>query len=194
MDGLVTLLTWRGGSAGAARSSARTLLPAMLRARARRLRLVLTDCDGVLTDGTAWYGPEGEAFKRFSLRDGMGVERLRAAGIETAIVTRERSSCVARRAEKLRLPFHFEGVQDKAAHLGEILARTACSVDEVAYMGDDLNDLGLLQVVGEGGLTAAPQDAVDAVLANVHFRSSLPGGRGAFREFAEWILALREDA
>src|SRR5215470_14453346 len=100
------------------------LLPAELRARARRLRLVLTDSDGVLTDGGVYYGDSGEALRRFSVRDGMGVERLREAGVATAIVTRERSEPVARRAEKLALPFLFLGVHDKAAHLPAILRDT----------------------------------------------------------------------
>ncbi len=188
MDGLVTLL-FEDRAAAAPRG----LSTAELRARAQRLCLVLTDCDGVLTDGTAFYSAAGEALKRFSLRDGMGVERLREQGIATAIVTRETSACVARRAEKLGLPLHFEGVRDKRAHLPEILARAGLLVDQVAYMGDDVNDLGLLEEVGAHGLTAAPQDAMPEVAACVHYRSSRPGGAGAFREFAEWVLELRRN-
>jgi 3-deoxy-D-manno-octulosonate 8-phosphate phosphatase (KDO 8-P phosphatase) len=166
-----------------------------LQERARRLRYVLADCDGVLTDGTVWVSEAGEALKRFSLRDGMGVERLRAAGIETAIVTRERSPIVARRAEKLRLPHLFEGVFDKAAELPRILAETGCGRDEVAYIGDDMNDLAVLHEVGRVGLTAAPFDAAGPVGGVVHYLCRACGGEGAFREFAEWILRLRgEDA
>jgi 3-deoxy-D-manno-octulosonate 8-phosphate phosphatase (KDO 8-P phosphatase) len=189
MDGLVTLLFADRPPALAGRLSL-----SEMRARARRLRLVLTDCDGVLTDGTALYGPEGEALKRFSLRDGMGVELLRDAGIATAIVTRERSACAARRAEKLALPFHFDGVRDKAAHLPEILAKAGLLAQEVAYMGDDVNDLGILERVGAEGLTAAPADAMPEVAERVHYRSSRPGGAGAFRDFAEWVLDLRRSA
>jgi 3-deoxy-D-manno-octulosonate 8-phosphate phosphatase (KDO 8-P phosphatase) len=190
MDGMASVFFMRPAGAAPAR-----FLPASeLRARARRVRLVLTDCDGVLTDGTALYGPEGEAMKRFSLRDGLGVERLREAGIATAIVTRERSACVARRAEKLALPFHFEGVWDKAAHLGEMLATAGVNVGEVAFMGDDLNDLGLLEGVGARGLTGAPPDAMPSVRQRVHFVARAAGGAGAFRDFAEWILELRRNA
>jgi 3-deoxy-D-manno-octulosonate 8-phosphate phosphatase (KDO 8-P phosphatase) len=160
-------------------------------ARARRVRLVLTDCDGVLTDGTVYVSELGEALKRFSLRDGMGVERLRAAGIETAIVTRERSPIVARRAEKLRLRLHFEGVLDKAAELPRILAAAGCGKDEVAYIGDDVNDLGILREVGRQGLTGSPFDALEPVPRAVHHVCRARGGEGAFREFAEWILRLR---
>ena len=169
----------------------RALAADELVARARRLRLVLTDCDGVLTDGTVYVSEHGEAMKRFSLRDGMGVERLREAAIETAIVSRERSPIVARRVEKLRLRLHFEGVLDKAAELPRMLSAAGCGADAIAYIGDDVNDLGILEAVSRGGLTAAPFDALEPVAAAVHHVCRARGGEGAFREFAEWILRLR---
>jgi 3-deoxy-D-manno-octulosonate 8-phosphate phosphatase (KDO 8-P phosphatase) len=162
--------------------------------RALRVRLVLTDCDGVLTDACVYYSEAGEALKRFSMRDGMGVERLRGAGIVTAIVTREASPIVRRRAEKLRLPHHFDGVKDKAAHLEVIGRDTGTQPEEWAYIGDDVNDLGIINAISERGLTAAPADAVPEVLAAVHHRTSKPGGYGAFREFAEWLLRLRDQS
>jgi len=168
----------------------RALAPDELAARARRVRLVLADCDGVLTDGTVYVSEDGEAMLRFSRRDGMGVERLREAGIETAIVTRERSPIVARRAEKLRLR-HFDGVLDKAGELPRLLSEAGCNADEVACIGDDLNDLGILSAVARDGLTAAPFDAFEPVAAAVHHVCRARGGEGAFREFAEWILRLR---
>lgn len=180
-----------GLRSAAPRWGTRALSTEQLVVRARRVRLVLSDCDGVLTDGTVYVGEQGEALKRFSLRDGMGVERLRDAGIGTAIVTRERSPIVARRAEKLRLPHLFEGVLDKAAELPRILAAGGCGIDEVAYIGDDLNDLGILEEVRNRGLTAAPFDALEPVAAAVHHVCRARGGEGAFREFAEWILRLR---
>jgi 3-deoxy-D-manno-octulosonate 8-phosphate phosphatase (KDO 8-P phosphatase) len=160
-------------------------------ARARRVRLLLTDCDGVLTDGSVYVSEHGEALKRFSLRDGMGVERLREDGIETAIVTRERSPIVARRAEKLRLALHFEGVLDKAAELPRILEAAGVAPAEVAFIGDDVNDLGLLRAVAGEGLAAAPADAWPEVSEAVHYVCRARGGDGAFRELAEWILRLR---
>jgi len=162
--------------------------------RARAVRLVLTDCDGVLTDGMVYCSAEGEAMKRFSLRDGMGVERLREAGIATAILTRERSAVVAHRAQKLGLPYLFEGVRDKLAYLPAILSASGLTCGEVAFIGDDVNDLGLLRELGRDGLTAAPADAMPEALESVHYRCRKGGGRGAFREFAEWILARRKDA
>ncbi len=160
-------------------------------ARARRLRLVLTDCDGVLTDGSVYYSEAGETLRRFSVRDGMGVERLRDAGIATAIVSREPSETILRRSEKLRLPYLFLGIRDKAAHLPTILAETGCEIADLAYIGDDVNDLGLLAAIAEEGLTAAPADAMPEVVAISHYLCSARGGAGAFRDFAEWILRLR---
>jgi 3-deoxy-D-manno-octulosonate 8-phosphate phosphatase (KDO 8-P phosphatase) len=181
-----------GGRGGVETGEANTRPAAVeLRARARRVRLVLTDNDGVLTDGGVYYSETGEALRRFTVRDGMGVERLREAGIATAIVTRERSGCVERRSAKLRLPHLFQGVQDKAAQLPAILAETGLAVEALGYIGDDVNDLGILAAIGRLGLTAAPADAMPEVLAVCHHRCAARGGHGAFRDFAEWILALR---
>jgi 3-deoxy-D-manno-octulosonate 8-phosphate phosphatase (KDO 8-P phosphatase) len=163
----------------------------VLAERALRIRLVLTDCDGVLTDGGVYYSDQGEALKRFSMRDGMGVERLREAGIGTAIVTGEASACVARRSEKLGLPHLFLDVRDKRAHLSFILEETGLALSQLAYVGDDLNDLGILAEVGRDGITAAPADAMPDVRRAVHYHCANRGGEGAFRDFAEWLLRLR---
>lgn len=163
-----------------------------LRTRAARLRLVLSDVDGTLTDGGVFYSEGGETMKRFSMRDGMGVERLRNDGIETALLTRETSPIVARRAEKLRIRHLYQGVMDKESALGRILADTGCDASQVAYIGDDVNDLGIMSLVAERGLTAAPLDAVSPVLRAVHYRCARGGGSGAFRDFAEWLLELRQ--
>ncbi|HVR11900.1 MAG TPA: 3-deoxy-D-manno-octulosonate 8-phosphate phosphatase [Thermoanaerobaculia bacterium] len=170
---------------------AAALLPAELRARGRRLRLVLTDSDGVLTDAGVYYSDSGESLRRFSVRDGMGIERLRLAGIATAIITRERSGAVERRSAKLGLPHLFLGVQDKAAHLPAVLAATGLGIEALAYIGDDVNDLGIMAAIGERGLTGAPADAMPEVLAACHYRCTAHGGHGAFRDFAEWLLGLR---
>ncbi|AUX43718.1 3-deoxy-D-manno-octulosonate 8-phosphate phosphatase [Sorangium cellulosum] len=162
---------------------------AELSARARRIRLVLTDCDGVLTDTGVYYSERGEELKRFSLRDGMGVERLARAGVASAIVTGETSPSVRRRADKLGMRL-FLGVRDKGAHLPSILRETGVSLPEVAYIGDDVNDLAIMLAVAEVGLTAAPADAVADVLCAAHRRCEARGGHGAFRDFADWILKL----
>jgi len=168
------------------------LLERELRKRAARLRLVLSDVDGTLTDGGVFYSERGEAMKRFSMRDGMGVERLRNDGIETALLTREASPIVARRAEKLRIRRLYEGVVDKESALDAILVETGYDRSQVAYIGDDVNDLGIMSLVAGQGLIAAPLDAVSPVLRVVHYRCARGGGAGAFRDFAEWILELRQ--
>jgi len=162
-----------------------------LRFRAARLRLVITDVDGVLTDGGVFYSDRGESMKRFSVRDGMGVERLRLAGMETAFMTRELSPIVSRRAEKLRLAHVYLGVNDKRAALDQVLVEAGLEPPQVAYIGDDVNDREIMQAVAEQGLTGAPADAEPEILRLAHHRSQRPGGHGAFREFAEWILGLR---
>ncbi len=107
-----------------------------LRRRAARIALVVTDSDGVLTDGGVYYSARGEEMKRFSIRDGMGFERLRDAGLSVAIMTGETSESVARRAEKLQARALL-GVKDKAAHLPRLLASLSLTAGAVAYLGDD---------------------------------------------------------
>jgi 3-deoxy-D-manno-octulosonate 8-phosphate phosphatase (KDO 8-P phosphatase) len=162
--------------------------------RAGATRLVLTDNDGTLTDGTVMLSASGETAKRYSLRDGHGVELLREAGIATAMISREQCQVAQRRAEKLRLPHVFLGVRDKRAALPEVLAMTGVSLGQVAYIGDDLNDLSIMQAIAEEGLCAAPADAHPRIAAICHYVCEKPGGYGAFREFAEWLLALRAEA
>lgn len=159
--------------------------------RALAIRLVLTDNDGVLTDTGVYYSPTGEAFKRFSIRDGMAVRLLREAGIETAIITGETSPSVRRRAEKLKMRFLYLGIEDKRLHLDNILSSTKLEVRELAFIGDDVNDLGIITAIGPHGLTGAPSDAIASVRDAVQYRCTIEGGRGAFREFADWILLLR---
>ena len=161
-------------------------------ARAARIALVVSDNDGVMTDGTVYVSAAGEDMKAYSVRDGMGVERLRDAGIATAILTREAPTLILRRAAKLELRYLWTQVRDKRAYLGRILEETQLSLDRIAYIGDDLNDLEIIAAVGELGLTAAPADAMPRVREAVHHVCTAPGGRGAFREFAEWLLRLRE--
>ena len=158
--------------------------------RAARLALVVTDNDGVLTDGTVYVSAAGEAMKAYSVRDGMGVERLRNHGIATAVLTREPPALIAPRAHKLEVRL-WTGVRNKRAHLPRMLDEAGATLDQLAYIGDDLNDLDILDAIGAVGLTAAPADAMPRVRDCVHYVCDAPGGRGAFREFAEWLLRLR---
>jgi 3-deoxy-D-manno-octulosonate 8-phosphate phosphatase (KDO 8-P phosphatase) len=167
------------------------LTPEKFARRARRIRLVLTDNDGVLTDTGVYYGSEGEAVKRYSIRDGMGMERLRVLGIETGIITGEKSLNLKRRAEKLKLKHLYLGVKDKTAALARIRHETGFSADEIAFIGDDVNDLGIMDIVGEHGLSAAPADAMPQVRAMAHYLCAWRGGNGAFRDFAEALITFR---
>jgi 3-deoxy-D-manno-octulosonate 8-phosphate phosphatase (KDO 8-P phosphatase) len=159
--------------------------------RAKKIKLVFTDNDGVWTDTGVYYSDAGEIMKRYSIRDGMGVERLREIGIETGIITGELSGSLKKRAEKLLIKHLYLGVKDKAKKLEEILAETGLSGEEIAYIGDDYNDLEVINTINQKGLTAAPQDAMPKIIDAVIYHCKMNGGQGAFRDFAEWIIALR---
>lgn len=159
-------------------------------ARARRIRLVITDNDGVLTDAGVYYSEQGEEFKRYSLRDGAGIVRLRAAGIPTVVLTGETGGAALGRARKLDVAI-YQGIADKAAEFPRILHEHGVDASGVAYIGDDYNDLGIMDIVNASGLTAAPADAMPLVLDRALFHCKASGGQGAFREFAEFILRHR---
>lgn len=169
----------------------RALSDVELARRARRVRLLASDVDGVLTDGRVYYSARGEELLCFSRRDGMGVELLRRGGIDTALFTRESSPIVAARAEKLAIVHLFAGVRDKRAHLGTLTSSAGVRLDEVAFIGDDVNDLEIIESIAEVSLCGAPRDAHPDVRRRVHFISEAAGGDGAFRQFAEYILSLK---
>ena len=158
-------------------------------ARAARIRLVLLDVDGVLTDGRIWFGPEGEALKAFDVRDGHGIVRLRDQ-VDFGVISGRPGLATRKRLEELgfkHLVFSQRDKLDGYATLGHL----GFADDEVAYMGDDVNDIPLLRRVG---LSAAPADAFPEVLSVVRFVSRFPGGRGAVRELCELILTARGPA
>jgi len=159
-----------------------------IRRRAKRIKLVLTDVDGVLTDTGVYYSANGEEMKRFSIRDGMGMELLREKGIQAAMLTREDSPRVASRSKKLGLPYYFPGILDKKAFLKDVINKTGLKLDELAYIGDDVNDVGIMEEIAREGLTACPKDAMPAARKVSHYLAKAPGGNGAFRDFAEWIM------
>ncbi|MFI5180654.1 MAG: KdsC family phosphatase [Thermoanaerobaculia bacterium] len=155
--------------------------------RASGIRLVLTDCDGVLTDNGVYVTAAGAEIVRFSRRDGLGVERLRTlAGVETGIVSREISEAVAKRAQKLGITELHLGVADKEACVLRVAAARNLDPSRIAFIGDDVNDLAALAAAG---FSAAPADAIQAVRRSVHYVCPSPGGHGAFRDVAELILA-----
>jgi 3-deoxy-D-manno-octulosonate 8-phosphate phosphatase (KDO 8-P phosphatase) len=153
--------------------------------------LVVLDVDGVLTDGRLWYGPDGETHKAFDVRDGHGIKRLIAAGIGVAVISGRRSAAVTARMRELGVSDVAQGVSDKAHALAELLKRNAVDAKRVACLVDDTPDLGLMQAVG---LPAAVADAHPEVLAVASHVTRAPGGRGAVREFCDFLLASRGGA
>jgi len=158
-------------------------------ARARRLRLLVCDVDGVLTDGRLYFGAQGELMKAFDVRDGHGIKLLRAAGIEVALLSARSSEIVAARARELGLALVLQGRSDKLAALEELLARSGTAAARCGYIGDDWLDLPCLARVGrEGGLAATVQDACAEARAAAHWVAPVDGGCGAVRQLAEFIL------
>ncbi|MCG3775293.1 MAG: 3-deoxy-D-manno-octulosonate 8-phosphate phosphatase KdsC [Nitrospira sp.] len=151
----------------------------------RRIRLFATDVDGVLTDAGMYYAESGDEWKKFNTRDGMGIKLLQRAGIITAIVTQERTKLVARRAEKLAIPELHQGVMDKLLLVSEMAVRHGLTLSQVAYIGDDINDLETLKAVG---FSATPADGMPQVAAAVDYICQKKGGEGAVREIIEMIL------
>jgi 3-deoxy-D-manno-octulosonate 8-phosphate phosphatase (KDO 8-P phosphatase) len=159
--------------------------PAELAGRAQRVRLLLFDVDGVLTDGTILLDAEGRESKRFSIRDGTALVWARQAGLLTGVLSARTAAATTERARQLGMAIVRQQAGDKAAAFTEILAEHGLAAADVAYMGDDLMDLPVLRLAG---LSAAPADAAEAVRARVHFVSRLPGGSGAARELIEGVL------
>ncbi|MBM6702984.1 HAD-IIIA family hydrolase [Sutterella massiliensis] len=153
--------------------------------RLTKIRLVVLDVDGVLSDGSIVISQTGELFKSFNVRDGLGIKLLQRAGIEVAILTGRTSEIVARRAAELGIRQVEQGKLEKRPTLLRMLEALDIRPDELAYMGDDLPDLPCLRVAG---FAATPKNGSDALTPYVHWRSSFDGGRGAVRELAERIL------
>ena len=159
-----------------------------LQARLGRVRMLAMDVDGVLTDAGMYYSEMGEELKKFNTRDGMGIKMLQAAGYVTAFVTREKTAIVERRGRKLAVPEVHQGVDDKLTALTRLARKYGLTLTQVAYIGDDVNDLDALHAVG---LSAAPADAMPSVLEAVLYVCAKKGGEGAVREIADLILAAR---
>lgn len=152
-------------------------------------KLIITDIDGVWTDGGMYYSAEGDIMKRFSVKDGWGVLFLRELGIPIAIMTGEASPLVQKRADKLKIARCYLGVGDKLAKAKEVCQEMGITLADVAFIGDDLNDLRLLREVG---FSASPCNTPDYVKREVHYVTVAHGGSGAFREFIEKILMDNE--
>jgi 3-deoxy-D-manno-octulosonate 8-phosphate phosphatase (KDO 8-P phosphatase) len=152
------------------------------------VRLLCVDVDGVLTDAGMYYGPDGEVLKKFNTRDGMGLERVRQAGILVAIISGEDSAIVHARATKLKIDDVFCGAKNKRQAIDALCEKHRLELDEVAFIGDDVNDLPALECVG---LACAVADAVEPVKAVAHYVAHKRGGDGAVREICEVLIAAR---
>jgi YrbI family 3-deoxy-D-manno-octulosonate 8-phosphate phosphatase len=152
------------------------------------IRALVTDVDGVLTDGGIYYTEHGDELKRFDVRDGQGLVSLREAGVLTAIVTRRQSAIVARRARELGIAEVHQDVTDKGAVITGLVARHALTAASICYVGDDLGDLPAMRAVG---LPVAVADAVSEVRRAAAYVTRARPGHGAIREICDLILAAR---
>ncbi len=159
--------------------------PAEVWERARAIRLLLLDVDGVLTDGRLFFGPKDELFKVFHVRDGQGIKMVQHGGIEVAFLSGRVSDPAYCRARELGISQYHEGLRDKVKVLEKLTRVLGLSAQEVAAVGDDLVDLPLLAQVG---LAVAVADAAPEVKAAAHWVTTLPGGRGAVREVCDLLL------
>lgn len=150
--------------------------------------MVLTDVDGVLTDGGRYYSNKGEILKKFHVRDGMGVNLLLRNGIKTVIMTKEKSRIVEKWAKEMNVSFVYSGVLKKELALDKVCKKYNLASKEIAYVGDDVNDLELMKMAG---FSATPRDGIDNAKQCVDYICKSKGGEGAFREFADLILAIK---
>ncbi len=153
--------------------------------RAVNIKAIVFDVDGVLTDGGLFYGPTGEAMKRFDVKDGHAMVLCRLTCLPVAILTARSSTIVEVRAAELKLARVFQGRREKGPAFEELCVELGVTPAQTAYMGDDVNDLPALN---RAGLSGCPSDAVEQVREAVHFVSTRSGGHGAARDFIELVL------
>lgn len=156
--------------------------------RAKAIKVLITDIDGVMTDGGIIYDDLGTEYKKYNVKDGLIVQYLRKAKILVGAISGRSSQVVENRCEELKFDFHYHGIKDKGKKLAEILQTIEVSMEQVAYIGDDLIDLPILANVG---LAVAPADALPYVKVIAHYVSPLEGGKGVFREVGDILLHSR---
>jgi len=160
-----------------------------LLAKAQQIRCIITDVDGVMTDGSIIYDNNGMEYKKFNVKDGQIIQHLKANQILIGVITGRASQVVKNRCEELKMDFHFHGIKEKEQTLASILDTYQLQLDEVAYIGDDLNDLPILTKVG---LSATPADGHIKVKPFVDIVLEARGGEGALREIADLIIESKE--
>lgn len=157
-------------------------------ARANNIKLLIMDCDGVLTDGRLYFGPSGEELKVFHVRDGQGLVNWHAAGFRSGIISGRNSPIVEMRGKQLGVEFIFQGRKEKVSAFHELIAAAAVSAEETAFIGDDSPDAEVFPLVG---LAVAVADAHDEVKAAAHYVTKADGGRGSVREVVDLLLSSR---
>lgn len=160
-------------------------VPEEVFAKAKEIKVLITDIDGVLTDGGIIYDDLGTEYKKYQVKDGLIVQHLKKAGFLVGAITGRASQVVENRCEELRFDFHYHGIKDKGKKLAEVLETMELTLEEVAYIGDDLIDLPILTRVG---LAIAPADALPYIKSFAHYVSPIAGGKGVFREIGDILL------
>ena len=156
--------------------------------RAKLIRLIAFDVDGIMTDGGLYYSDSGEEFKRFNSQDGHGLKMLRASGVEIALITGRTSRCVAARAKNLGIAHVYQGVENKLEVMAGLLDKLKLPRDAAAYMGDDVVDLPVMLRVG---LAISVPDAPQVVRDRAHYVTRRDGGQGAVREACELLMSAQ---
>ena len=169
----------------AATPSSLATIPNEILAKAKRVKLLILDVDGVLTDGRLFFDNDGKEYKCFHARDGHGIKLLRQTGVEVAVISGRQSNSVALRMQSLGIEHVYQGHENKRNAFTELLQKTGFSPEQTAYVGDDLLDLPIMQRVG---LAIAVSDANFAVKAKADWCSNLPGGQGAVREVCDLLM------
>ena len=160
----------------------------VLEKKLKNIKILFTDVDGVLTDGGLYYTENGLTFKKFNVKDGMAVKLLREHDIKCGIISSDTSKIITTRAERLSMDFALVGVWEKKIKAEEICVNLGFTLENAAFIGDDVNDLELLS---SAGFSASPFDAICEVKSIVDYISPLPGGRGVFREIADLIIKAK---
>ena len=153
----------------------------------KKVKLFIMDVDGTLTDGRIYMGQDDELFKVFNIKDGCGIKKLLEKNIIPVIITARKSKIVELRAKELNITEVYQGVGNKIEKLNKLVYKYDCSIDEIAYIGDDDNDF---ECIKSSGISGCPNDSSELIKENVDFISKYDGGNGAVREFIEYILSL----
>jgi 3-deoxy-D-manno-octulosonate 8-phosphate phosphatase (KDO 8-P phosphatase) len=164
-------------------------MEADLKARLRKIKILLLDVDGVLTDGGLYYSEDGDEMKKFFVRDGLGIKLVQQTGVQVGFITGMQSKLVSRRAKSLKIDEVIQGCMVKEPVVEALIRRKGLAWDQVAYIGDDLIDVGVMRLVG---FAAAVKDAAEPTKKVAHYVTKHPGGQGAVREVCDLLMQARQ--